>query len=68
MTKEALSVNEFCEAHGICRATLYNLWRDGKGPRFFHAGRRRLITPEAAAEWRHKMETEAASMHAPEAA
>lgn len=59
MTKHALSVRDFCESHGICRATLYNLWRDGEGPRFFHVGRRRLITPEAAAEWRREMEAKA---------
>ena len=38
MTKQADSVDDFCKAHGICRATLYNLWKSGDGPRFMHLG------------------------------
>ena len=60
MTKQAHSVGEFCEAHGICRATLYNLWKTGDGPRFMYVRKRRLITDEAAADWRHEMEAKAA--------
>ncbi len=60
MTKQAYSVDEFCEAHGFCRATLYNLWRSGDGPRFMRVRDRRLISIEAAADWRRDMETEAA--------
>ncbi len=66
--KQAYSVPEFCVSHGISRSMLYNMWSDGTGPRFFHAGRRRLISSEAAADWRRDMEAKAASMHAPEAA
>jgi hypothetical protein len=29
--KLAYSVDEYCDAHGICRASLYNLWRRGEG-------------------------------------
>ena len=65
MTKHAYSIGEFCEAHGICRGTLYNLWKSGDGPRYMHVGRRRLITNEAAADWRRDMENKAAE---PEAA
>ena len=61
MTKLAYSIDDFCEAHGICRATLYNLWKAGDGPRFMHVGRRRLITVEAAADWRRELEAHAAS-------
>jgi predicted DNA-binding transcriptional regulator AlpA len=60
MTRQAHSIEEFCEAHGICRATLYNLWKSGDGPRFMHVGRRRLITDDAASDWRHEMEVKAA--------
>lgn len=56
MTKQAYSVDEFCESHGICRATAYNLWRQGIGPRFMLVGKRRLITAEAAADWRRERE------------
>ena len=60
MPKAAYSIDEFCEDHGICRATLYNLWSRGEGPRFFHIGRRRLITAEAAADYRRDLEARAA--------
>ncbi len=67
MTKQAHSVDEFCEDHGFCRATLYNLWKSGDGPRFMHVGRRRLITDDAAADWRREMEAKA-TRDEPEAA
>ena len=65
MTKHAYSISEFCEAHGICRGTFYNIWKSGDGPRFMHVGRRRLITDAAASDWRHAMEAKASK---PEAA
>ena len=61
MTKQTHSIDEFCEAHGICRATLYNLWKSGDGPRFMRVRDRRLISIEAAADWRRDMEAKAAS-------
>ncbi len=60
MPTHTYSVDDFCKAHGICRATLYNLWKSGKGPRVMRVGRRRLISDEAAADWRREMEAEAA--------
>ncbi len=67
MTKQASSIDDFCEAHGICRATLYNLWKSGDGPRFMRVGSRRLITYDSAADWRLAMEAKA-ERDAPEAA
>ena len=52
-----LTVDEFCEAHRICRATVYNLWRDDIGPDRVKVGRRTLITVEAAARWRAQLES-----------
>jgi predicted DNA-binding transcriptional regulator AlpA len=53
----ALTVDEFCSAHGISRTHLYDLWREGRGPRFMRAGdKRRLISVEAAADWRLAIE------------
>jgi hypothetical protein len=52
----AFSVPEFCEAHRISRGLLYLMFRDGRGPRVMKAGRRTLITAEAAADWRRRME------------
>lgn len=61
------SVDEFCRAHRISRASLYNYWAAGIGPRTMRVGSRRLISAEAAAEWRREREA-AADTNAPEAA
>jgi hypothetical protein len=52
----ALSVNEFCTAHSISRALFYLLQRDGSGPRLMRVRGRTLVTAEAAADWRRRME------------
>jgi predicted DNA-binding transcriptional regulator AlpA len=57
-----LSIADFCAAYAISRAMLYKMFADGRGPRVMRVGSRRLISVEAAEEWRRKMET------APEAA
>ena len=57
MHKESYSVTEFCHAHGLCRATFYNLRRQGLAPRSFTVGKRRLISQEASAEWRKQLES-----------
>jgi predicted DNA-binding transcriptional regulator AlpA len=54
-SKHAMTVKEFCRDHSIGRSSFYELMRDGKGPRSFTVGRKRLIPVEAAAEWRRKM-------------
>jgi excisionase family DNA binding protein len=56
---DALSVAQFCKRHGISRATLYNLLRDGVGPRIMKVGSRTLISAEAARAWRERLEAEA---------
>jgi predicted DNA-binding transcriptional regulator AlpA len=56
MTLEATSIAEFCKAHGISRATFYNLRHRGQAPKTLVVGRRRLISTSAAAEWRREME------------
>ena len=52
----ALSVPEFCRAHGISEAFFYKLKRRGEGPREMKVGARTLITFESAAEWRRARE------------
>lgn len=52
----AFTVPEFCDAHRISRPLFYRLVRAGSGPRLLKAGRRTLITAEAAASWRSQME------------
>jgi hypothetical protein len=53
----AFTISEFCEAHRISRSKLYMLWREGTGPRTKSIGNKRIITAEAAAEWRAAGET-----------
>ena len=57
-TTAAYSVDGFCQAHGIGRNLLYREWKEGRGPRYFNIGRRRLISAEAAAEYRQQLEQE----------
>jgi hypothetical protein len=60
VNREAYGVVEFAQAHGVSRAHLYNLWRDGVGPKVMRVGRRTLISKEAAAAWRRQMEAASA--------
>jgi predicted DNA-binding transcriptional regulator AlpA len=46
----ALSIPEFCEAHGISEGFFYKLKKQGEGPREMKVGARTLITFESAAE------------------
>jgi hypothetical protein len=55
--RTAFTVVEFCSAHRISRAKLYELWRAGRGPKTMNVGCRKLISVEAAAEWRRQMES-----------
>lgn len=57
--RSAYSSKEIAAALGISSATLYRLWQHGKGPQFFHIGRRRLISAEAMEAWCRHLEAEA---------
>lgn len=59
MGRAAFSVAEFCREHGISRGLFYRLLREGRGPRVIKAGRRTLISREAAEQWRRRMEAAA---------
>lgn len=50
------TIDEFCKEHKITRPHYYALKKQGKGPREMVVGRRRLITQEAAADWRRDRE------------
>ncbi|MDP1650389.1 MAG: helix-turn-helix domain-containing protein [Rubrivivax sp.] len=54
----AYTIAEFCDAHRISRTHLHNLMKAGHGPRIMKVGRRVLISPEAAADWRRQLEQE----------
>lgn len=56
MHKATATIPQFCDAHNISRTHLYELIKQGKGPRLMKVGRRTLISTEAAADWRRDME------------
>jgi excisionase family DNA binding protein len=43
----AYTVEECCQALRLSRAKLYDLWKQGTGPKFVHVGHKRLITRAA---------------------
>jgi predicted DNA-binding transcriptional regulator AlpA len=53
---DAMSVTTFCKRHGISRAFFYYLQHKKRAPRTIEIGSRRLITREAAADWRKARE------------
>jgi predicted DNA-binding transcriptional regulator AlpA len=55
MQTKIYSVKNFCATHGISRNLFYTLIKEGKAPKMIKAGKRRLISEEAAAEWRREM-------------
>jgi hypothetical protein len=55
----AYTIDEFCRAHRVGRATLYELWKRGIGPRYFLVGSHRRISVEAAADYRAAREAAA---------
>ena len=54
------SVPTFLSAHGISRSFFYRLVKEGRGPRLTKVSRRTLVSAEAAAQWRARMEQETA--------
>ena len=52
----AFSIAEWCRYRGICPATFYNHLQRGEMPAVVKIGRRTIITAEADAEWRLRME------------
>jgi hypothetical protein len=57
----AYSIKAFCIAHNISEAFYFKLKKEGRGPREMAVGRRTLISIEAAADWRHEREADAAT-------
>ena len=47
----AFTINQFCEAVGISRRTLYTLWERNQGPPRVAVGKRVLIPREGAEIW-----------------
>jgi hypothetical protein len=55
----AFSIAEFCRAHRISQSMYFKMRNLGLGPREMAVGSRRLISQEAAAEWRKAREAAA---------
>jgi len=52
----AYSIAEFCVAHRISRSKFYQLVKQGLAPRMMCIGKRRLVSVEAAIDWRRERE------------
>jgi hypothetical protein len=48
----AFTIAEFCNEHRISVSHYYDLRKEGLGPKEMVLGSRRVISAEAAAEWR----------------
>ena len=57
--ERSYSVDEFCLAERMSRVSLYAMWKQGKGPRFYMNGRCRRITHQARLDWQAAREAEA---------
>ncbi len=51
-----ISVNDLLKRVPICKASLYNLWRRGKGPKSILIGGRRFVTEKSLKEWIESLE------------
>lgn len=58
LSKLTYTIPQFCDGHNVSRTHYYALLKEGKGPRMMRVGRRHLISAEAAADWRKRMEDE----------
>jgi hypothetical protein len=52
MWDDCLSIRQFCDMHDISWGHYFNMRKRGEGPDEMRAGRRVIITPEAATAWR----------------
>jgi len=55
-TFAAFTIAEFCRAHRISQSMYFKMRNLGLGPREMAVGSRRLISQEAATEWRKARE------------
>jgi hypothetical protein len=61
----ALSIAGFCRAHGISESMYFKVRAQGLGPREMIVGTRKLISQEAASEWRAAREASSAKAKQP---
>jgi hypothetical protein len=56
---QSLSPLEFARAESISLGLVYKLWREGRGPAYFHIGKSRRISAAARQAWRANLEAAA---------
>lgn len=66
MRKLGYSIPEFCDLHSISRAMFYKLAKSGAGPDVIKIGARTIVSAEAAARWRERMEQQSSSTPQPQ--
>ncbi|HVI66274.1 MAG TPA: transcriptional regulator [Bradyrhizobium sp.] len=54
--QQVLTIAEYCKREKISRASLYKEWAQGRGPKSYHRGTHRLISVQAADEYRRQLE------------
>lgn len=59
-SRPTYTIQQFCDDHHISRTHFYALVKLNKAPRLMRVGRRTLVSAEAAAAWRARMEAESA--------
>jgi predicted DNA-binding transcriptional regulator AlpA len=58
---DAMNLKTFAKRNGISLSFLYELMNQGKAPKTFRIGRRRLISSRAGEEWRRELEKQVAA-------
>jgi hypothetical protein len=53
------TVDEFCIVERLSRVKLYEDWKNGRGPRFYRNGKRRIIPHSARLEYQRAKMAEA---------
>ncbi len=53
------TVEEWCRHRRVGKWKLYELWKQGRGPRFYMNGPRRIISDQADADWNRQEEERA---------
>lgn len=58
MERATYTLAQFMDGHNVSRTHFYRLQKAGLAPRLMRVGRRVLVSAEAAADWRKRMEAE----------
>ena len=56
MEQKLYAIHDFLNAYPISKASLYRLWRKGRGPKIIRIGHRTFISVKSAEEWVNGLE------------